>query len=201
LRQVDPPMPEGLRGRVADNWRHLLAIADLAGGEWPERARTSAETLSRKDTEQTAGIMLLTDLQRIFADKRADVLSSAEITDALKEMEDRPWPEWGRSQKPITQNQIARLLKPFDIRPEKFRADGYTPGTRGYELENLKDTFSRYIPGSQTATPPQTNGGAGFSGSQTATDKTGVAVADPRKAAPALRCGGVAVESPEKEVF
>ena len=37
----DPDMPPGIINREADNWRPLLAIADEAGGEWPERARAA----------------------------------------------------------------------------------------------------------------------------------------------------------------
>lgn len=38
-------MPASLYGRAADNWRPLIAIADLAGSEWPARARRVAERL------------------------------------------------------------------------------------------------------------------------------------------------------------
>jgi hypothetical protein len=37
LRGADPPVPAELHDRAADNWRPLLAIADLAGGDWPEK--------------------------------------------------------------------------------------------------------------------------------------------------------------------
>ena len=33
--------------RTADNWRLLLAIADRAGGEWPEKARKAAGMLAK----------------------------------------------------------------------------------------------------------------------------------------------------------
>ena len=46
LRDAEPDMPGSLFGRRADNWRHLLAIADLAGGTWPARARAAAATLT-----------------------------------------------------------------------------------------------------------------------------------------------------------
>ena len=36
LREADPVVPPELHDRAADNWRPLLAIADLVGGEWPE---------------------------------------------------------------------------------------------------------------------------------------------------------------------
>ena len=39
-------MPASLDGRAADNWRPLIAIADLAGSEWPARARRVAESLA-----------------------------------------------------------------------------------------------------------------------------------------------------------
>src|SRR5262249_49044689 len=35
LIDADPPVPDTLHDRAADNWRPLLAIADLAGGQWP----------------------------------------------------------------------------------------------------------------------------------------------------------------------
>ena len=45
----DPPMPEQLRGRNADNWQSLIAIADQAGGPWREwrRLRCQAGTTRR----------------------------------------------------------------------------------------------------------------------------------------------------------
>jgi putative DNA primase/helicase len=46
LTDPDPQMPDALNDRAADNWRPLLAIADLAGGEWPVRARDAACLLS-----------------------------------------------------------------------------------------------------------------------------------------------------------
>jgi len=43
-------MPASLYGRAADNWRPLIAIADLAGSEWPARARRVAERLGGMTT-------------------------------------------------------------------------------------------------------------------------------------------------------
>ena len=45
LREMDPPVPQGLHDRAADNWRPLLSIADLAGGEWSQRSREAAVAL------------------------------------------------------------------------------------------------------------------------------------------------------------
>ena len=49
LKTADTAMPEKLSDRAADNWRPLVAIADLAGCEWPERARVTALALSGEE--------------------------------------------------------------------------------------------------------------------------------------------------------
>ena len=45
-------MPAGLDDRAADCWRPLLAIAELVGGDWPERARAAALALSGGEAKQ-----------------------------------------------------------------------------------------------------------------------------------------------------
>jgi Protein of unknown function (DUF3631) len=39
LRRARPEPPDDLDDRAQDIWESLLAIADLAGGDWPTRAR------------------------------------------------------------------------------------------------------------------------------------------------------------------
>jgi putative DNA primase/helicase len=56
LTDPDPPTPEQLNDRAADNWRPLLAIADLAGGDWPTRAREAACLLSGEAPTDAMGI-------------------------------------------------------------------------------------------------------------------------------------------------
>jgi putative DNA primase/helicase len=61
-------IPDGLHDRAADNWEPLLAIADRAGGEWPERARKAALALSGHGASEdgSLGVMLLGDIKAIF---------------------------------------------------------------------------------------------------------------------------------------
>jgi putative DNA primase/helicase len=68
LRDADPSVPSSLHDRAADNWRPLLAIADLAGGQWPELARKAARALngSVDDLDAEMGDMLLADLSELF---------------------------------------------------------------------------------------------------------------------------------------
>jgi putative DNA primase/helicase len=159
LRHADPDVPAELHDRARDNWRPLLAIADAVGGPWPSLAREAAILLSGQAGDGDApGVMLLIDLNVLFTERGVDRLASAEIVDALSTMEDRPWPEWRRGQ-PITARQLARLLKPFEIRPKKIRFDADTTA-QGYELEDMVDAFSRYIPRPDPEHPEQSNNDA-----------------------------------------
>jgi hypothetical protein len=143
LSQKDPELPPTLTGRRADNWRHLFAIAEIAGGEWPERARLAAQCLSSLDEGQTAAVDLLEDIRRLFSEEATDRQLSGEIVKRLAAMEDRPWPEW-RNGQPITAVQMARLLKPFGISPKTIRTT--TGRAKGYHRDDFCDVFDRYLP-------------------------------------------------------
>ncbi len=119
LKGARPELPD-LHDRARDNWRPLIAIADLAGGDWPKMAREAAVALSGVDDDETQSILLLRDLQKLFARYDDENLSSAFIAERLATMEDRPWPAFAHG-KPITPHGIARLLKPFNVRPRQIR--------------------------------------------------------------------------------
>jgi putative DNA primase/helicase len=152
LRDADPDMED--INRRADNWRPLFAIADRVGGHWAGptgKAREAAATLTQPDAGQTTAVMLLADIRSILVDLgNSDRVQSAELAKKLNEMEGRPWPEYGRSGKPITTNAIARLLKPFHVAPDKIRftnpKDGLGETAQGYWVGPLQHVFDRYLP-------------------------------------------------------
>jgi putative DNA primase/helicase len=153
VRDADPEIPDGVFNRAADNWRPLLAIADVAGGEWPARARQAVRVASGSD-EQSIRVALLGDTRVIFAERGVDRLPSVELVEALVAIEGRPWAEW-KAGKPITANGLARLLAPFGITPDTIRTGDRTP--KGYQRAHFEDAFSRYLPpwGPGTATTQQ----------------------------------------------
>ena len=140
LEDAEPPM--SLRGRNADNWRHMIAIADAVDGNWPDRARSAADIVNAGVETNTESILLLEDIRDLFEDRRAERLLSAEIAEALAAKEDRPWPEWVAG-KAITPRQIARLLEPFGIGPETIRTN--EKRGKGYFKNKFNDVFSRYL--------------------------------------------------------
>jgi putative DNA primase/helicase len=154
LKEADPNCGR-LFNRDADNWRPLLAIAEVAGGRWPAGARNIAECMVSEgsDDQQSIGTMLLTDIDMIFRERGADRLASEDIVGQLLTLEGRPWSEFGRARKPISKNALARLLKQFNIVPHTIRVGTATP--KGYLLIDFKDAFARYVLPEQILQPPQ----------------------------------------------
>ena len=93
LKDPEPAIPDALNDRAADNWRPLLAIADLAGGDWPRRARDAAHLLSGEQDDSAVNVELLADIRTAFGDDR-DEMKSADLVAALVADPERPWAEW-----------------------------------------------------------------------------------------------------------
>jgi len=149
-----PDMPSGVTDRPADVWEPLLMVADLAGGDWPDRARVACVafvTGSRDDTA-SVGVKLLEDMHGVFRDS-GDVLSTETILGKLHKLDESPWGDWYGH--PLTARELAKLLKPYGIKPRQVRIGDATP--RGYRREDIWDTWDRYLPGpvSTTSKHPQ----------------------------------------------
>jgi hypothetical protein len=156
LRQATPPMP--LEDRAADTWEPLIAVADLAGGDWPDRARTAAtlmtaaEALQEEDT--SAGVRLLGDLRAVFGD--SDAFYSTTILDRLHKLEDAPWGDWyGR---PLSTRELAKLLRPYQVRSKSVREHGTGASLKGYARADLHDAWQRYVHPAPQATHPTQEG-------------------------------------------
>ncbi|WP_037612039.1 DUF3631 domain-containing protein [Streptomyces albus] len=145
-----PEMPEGVCDRPADVWEPLLAVADAAGGHWPERARAACVelvTASQDTDEASLGIRLLTDLRdRVFCG--ADRMPTAVILEALLGMDDAPWADV--DDKPLTARTLAKLLGQYvtpnnkPIKPRGIRTPSGFP--KGYYADDLADAWERYCP-------------------------------------------------------
>lgn len=147
-----PDMPEGVEDRDADVWEALLAVADLAGGHWPESARRYAVTAVTEKSEgetQSIGVLLLRDLRTIFNERNRDRLTTAEILQALNDLDESPWGDIRG--KELDARSLARRLTKYRIKPTVYREGATTH--RGYLAEDLIDAWERYLP----AVPPSGN--------------------------------------------
>jgi hypothetical protein len=141
--QIDwPQMPDGIEGRDADVWESLLAVADLVGGEWPERARKTAVTLVTvsREREPSLGVRLLADIKTVFGDESE--LPTATLLDGLRTLDEAPWADL--KGKPLDDRSLAYRLKQYNIK--SCRKWFGNKQARGYERSAFTDVWARYLP-------------------------------------------------------
>jgi putative DNA primase/helicase len=144
LEACDPALPSGAFNRLADNWRPLFAIAEIAGGDWPQQAAAAfAKLTAKEDTDaQGIGTMLLADVWQAFQEARAVRMFSKSLVESLLAMSDHPWPEAHKG-RPITETWLARRLRSFSVQPHTLRiAD---ERAKGYEIADFADALDRYV--------------------------------------------------------
>lgn len=188
-----PELPEGISDRPADVWEPLLAVADAAGGHWPERARAACVqlvTAAKANDKGSVGIRLLADLQDIFGG--AERMLSSELLSKLAELDDAPWADLDG--KPITARALAKMLGDYvnadndPIKPRNIKT-GPKSSAKGYYAADLADAWLRYCP----PRPPRSQESATAATAATAqvralfpvADTPQVADTDPLPAAPA----------------
>jgi hypothetical protein len=166
----DPALPESAGYRVADNWRPLFAIAEAAGGEWVKRCASAFELLTGKGNDaENIRIELLTDIRRVlqsdsgfyagkavmvgdpakddpllYYPKKEGRIFTSDLLDKLRAIEESPWEEVRKGDKPIDGRWLCSMLKEFEIKSKQFRVK--EKNAKGYELADFTDTFSRYLP-------------------------------------------------------
>jgi hypothetical protein len=142
-----PTLPAGIVDRPAEVWEPLIAVADAAGGDWPEIARAACVSLCQvaEDRRVSLSIRLLSDLRIIFGD--ADALTTETIIARLCNGEapgldaDAPWNELHG--KPLGVRGLASMLKRYGVSSQKVKVEGRS--LQGYRREHLWDAWTRYL--------------------------------------------------------
>ena len=144
LRLATPALPVNLSDRQQDGAEPLLAIADLMGVDWSERARHSIVELfsGAAGEDPSLGVRLLADIRLVFDLRGTDRLGSQDLVHGLIEIESSPWAEWSHG-RPITPTGLSRLLRPFEISPRTLRSGDNN--FKGYFRESFEDTWKRYL--------------------------------------------------------
>ena len=141
---VWPEMPAGIEDRNADVWEALLAVADLAGGEWPKRARRNAVTLVTDSSTRapSLGVILLGDLRSIFDQHDADKLATETILEELNALDESPWGSFRRGEG-LNSRGLAQRLAKYKVKPKVVRKGEVV--IRGYDADDLGDAWDRYL--------------------------------------------------------
>jgi len=146
IASAQPEIPSTLHDRAADIWEPLLALADLAGGEWPDLARQAAVSLSASAQENNPIGSLLLDIYVAFAAAKADRLFTRDLLGSLNSSTGRPWAEMYRG-KEITDRWLARQLRPYGVRTRTVWLG--EKHAKGYFQADFTEVFRRYIPKSE----------------------------------------------------
>ncbi len=144
LERAEPVMP--LEDRAADTWEPLIAVADLAGRDWPELARRAAVALT---TDRDAAAKV-SDRIRVLADIRAafatlgdpEAVTTAELLRVLNADPEAPWSTIGPAG--LTGKRLGDLLSDFQISSGTIR---FPVGqAKGYLRADFTDAWTRYCP-------------------------------------------------------
>ena len=146
-----------LNDRELDGWRPLLAIADMAGGDWREAARDAAVALSEGDDDHDdePALMLLADCRTIFDEKTRGrpiettskleaEITSAKLVEKLHGLTDRPWLEWGRLRKPISCQQRGAAAETLRHQAGQHRHRPEQPSEGLRLVAQFDDAWQRY---------------------------------------------------------
>ncbi|WP_404435237.1 DUF3631 domain-containing protein [Microbacterium aerolatum] len=153
-----PEMPEGITDRPADVWEPLIAVADAAGGAWPDLARDAAVAIVRDATDRPAslGIRLLADVRRVLArEEHGDRIRSTELLHELIGLEDAPWSDLG-GKGAIDSRYLGRTFDAYKIAPAKpIRFGGSVGVAKGWQRSDFADAWARYLPEPVTTLPAE----------------------------------------------
>lgn len=141
-----PELPDGVEDRPSELWWPLLAIADAAGGDWPERGRSACRAIVLGDGDEevlSPAEQLLADIARVW--KRdgdhgdgapAGSMTTKDLVTALLALPDAPWPGmWPADKAPL---EIAALLRGMEITPVKVWDSANQRSLQGYKREAVR---------------------------------------------------------------
>ena len=116
----NPMIPHPLRRQPGSTLKASAAISVLAIFEAKltadlKQACRSAIYLSRAPYEPSVGVQLLAVLRSMFTKNRTEITSEQVVQEFVADP-DSPWQEY-RGRGPITKDQVAALLRDYDIRP------------------------------------------------------------------------------------
>jgi hypothetical protein len=127
LKTAKPTFPPGFTTRPRANAKLLLAIAELAGDAYAERARTALDKLLREKKPDWLEL-LLQELWTVFVTERRNEITSDQLVKRLSADPTSEWREYGRSGHRVTQREVAVLLRKLHIHTAqvgKARVSGY----------------------------------------------------------------------------
>jgi hypothetical protein len=160
--RVARPERLGVRDRMEEALRLLVAIAEMAGESWAERGREALRELAGvSSTGATSeNVQLLTDIRVVF-ERRGNPtqLPTADLLEGLLELDEAPWRGWWGTEDKDGEvhpskgaaRKLSEKLRGFHI---ASRDMGPTGGRhKGYTRADLERAWRRWLPRIPQANP------------------------------------------------
>jgi hypothetical protein len=132
-----------LSDRDADLWIPLFAVLKVAApGRLPELQVSARELSGSKavdDQAESLSLKLLEDIDEVWP-KDEEHVESVVLLGRLKKLPESPW---GHPKHELSAHRLAKMLRPFEMRPEHYR-EGKSD-TRGYVRSSLNLAMGRYL--------------------------------------------------------
>ena len=152
IKEIEPVMPDKLNDREQDKWEALLIVGQLvdmsvtsvttvtsvtgkSGCGWLDRIRQAALELSNEDKEvdtTSKGELLLKDLSSIINNNefgRPERNRTSELLTKLNAIDESSWGSFNYG-RPLDGSGLAKLLRPYGIKPRTIRFDKEETGQR-----------------------------------------------------------------------
>lgn len=150
VANYEPVMPPGVEDRPAEVWEPLLIVADLAGGHWPQTARTACQAAIQRPIVRapSRSVELLEDVREVMGHGQSlsyPRLAKVPTTTLLRLLQDLPNSQW----KDLNPRSLAGLLAQFSVAPGTIRIAETT--AKGYNVApsrgrpGLQDAWRRYL--------------------------------------------------------
>jgi hypothetical protein len=156
LEDAEPHLPDELTDRAQDCWEPLLAIAELAGGDWFERTTAAAIALHDTVDDLDDDMLLMEHIREAFNgedDPERDRMPTADMLRGLVDRGDgSKWAnlwadavadQWSDAKLKAAGSTLARMLKPYGITPGKWRVGNTT--VRGYYRSQFGEAWDTYL--------------------------------------------------------
>lgn len=153
LASAWPTLPDGIEDRSGEIWEALIGLADLAGGEWPERGRAACTALvlgSESEPVLSPGQRILSDLRQCWHGDGN--LQTPEIIRRLFALPGSPWESmWSPASAP---RELAALLSSYGVRPARVRVgERVSQGYRRADLERVWPPLLAIAPAPEDTDP------------------------------------------------
>ena len=155
LFDAEPELPEELDDRIQEAVEPLIAIADVAGGDWPVKGREALVNIKRimakSDNTQNDLKDLLSNIREVFGPPLRKAIYAETLVARLTARDDWQW----KTAK-LTQNKLTRMLQEFregpngaPILPRRMRlgADRHRGANakKAYERKQFEDAWTRWL--------------------------------------------------------